>query len=178
MSQTKENTSAIPSKSAAPFPMDLQPKEKTDSLSRNPTVPLPMNVPGKSNLPTPPEPTGPRPFPLSLHTPKPDLPRSETLGNFPAPSPLASPVQPPSRDKGKRRALAPHQDDGELATNHHDIVRINAAPRPFPMGLSEIKTARRSPQSPSESMGSKRASDDSDGERGRKAKKHKEENSR
>ncbi|KAG1763995.1 RTC4-like domain-containing protein [Suillus occidentalis] len=178
MSQLKEKTSAIPSKSTAPFPMDLQPKEKTNSLSRSPTSPLLVNVPEKSNLPTPPEPTGPRPFPLSLHTQKPDLPRSETLGNFPAPSPLASPVQPPPRDKGKRRAPTPHQDDGELATNDHDTVRTNAAPRPFPMGLSETKTARRSPQSPSESMRSKRASDDSDGERGRKAKKHKEENSR
>ncbi|KAG1776575.1 RTC4-like domain-containing protein [Suillus placidus] len=142
-----------------------------------------MSLLGKSNLPTQPllEHTGPSPFPLSLRTPKPGLTRSETLGNFPAPSPLASPVQPPSRDKGKRRALTPHQDedDGELAINHCDTVRTNVAFRPFPLGSSKIKAAhRRSPPSSSESMGSKRASDDSDGECRRKAKKHKEDNSR
>ncbi|KAG2346796.1 hypothetical protein BDR05DRAFT_906368 [Suillus weaverae] len=163
--------------------MGPQPKEKTNALSREPAAPFPMSPLGKSNLPTQPllEHTGPSPFPLSLHTPKPGLTRSETLGNFPAPSPLASPVQPPSRDKGKRRALTPHQDedDGELAINHCDTVRPNVTLRPFPVGLSKIKTAhRRSPPSSSESMGSKRASDDSDGECVRKAKRHKEDNSR
>ncbi|KAG2142858.1 RTC4-like domain-containing protein [Suillus bovinus] len=47
---------------------------------------------------------------------------------------------------------------------------------PFPVGSSKIKTAR--PQSSSQSMRSKRASDNSDDDRGRKAKRHKEDNSR
>ncbi|KAG2040111.1 RTC4-like domain-containing protein [Suillus americanus] len=161
-----------------------KPKEKANAPSRQPTTPFPMSPLGKSNLSKQPlpEPTGPSPFPLSLNTPKPGLTRSETLGNFPAPSPLASPVQPPSRDKGKSRALTPHQDedvDGELATNHCDTVRTNVALRPFSVDSNEIKTAhRRSPHSSSESMGSKRASGGGDGERGRKAKRHKEDNLR
>ncbi|KAG1817084.1 RTC4-like domain-containing protein [Suillus subaureus] len=159
-------------------------KEKANAPSRKPTVPFPMNPLGKSNLPKQPlpEPTGPNPFPLSLHTPKPGLTRSETHGNFPAPSPLASPVQPPSRDKGKSRALTPHQDeddDSKLAINHCDTVRTNVALRPFSVGSSEIKTAhQRSPHSSSESMSSKRASGGGDGERGHSAKRHKENNSR
>ncbi|KAG1860270.1 RTC4-like domain-containing protein [Suillus subalutaceus] len=179
----KEKTNALSRKSAAPFPMS-QPKEKANAPSRQPAAPFPMSPLGKSNLPKQPlpEPTGPSPFPLSLHTPKSGLTRSETLGNFPAPSPLASPVQPPSRDKGKSRALTPHQDendDDELATNHCDTVQTNVALRPFSVGSSGIKIAdRRSPQSSSESMGSKRASGGGDGERGRKAKRHKEDNSR
>ncbi|KAG0703949.1 RTC4-like domain-containing protein [Suillus ampliporus] len=162
-----------------------KPKEKTNALSRKPTAPFPMNPPGKSNLPAKQsllEPKGPKPFPLSLQTSKPGLTRSETLGNFPAPSPLASPVQPPLQNKGKGRALTPHQDEDdidELATNHQDSVRTNGALRPFPMDSREIKTAyRRSPHSSSESTRSKRASDDSDGERGRKAKRYKEDNPR
>ncbi|KAG1738857.1 RTC4-like domain-containing protein [Suillus paluster] len=160
-------------------------KEKTNALSRKPTAPFPMSPPGKSNLPTShplPELKGPKPFPLPLHTSKSGIARSETLGNFPVPSPLASPAQPLSQNKGKGRALTPHQDEddiNELATNHHNTALANGTLRPFPMGSREIKTAhRRSPQSSSESMKSKRASDDSDRERGRKAKRHKEDNPR
>jgi hypothetical protein len=174
----KEKANARLTKSTTPFPMNPQLKGEVDALLRKPATPFPMSPPGKSNLPTLPEPTGPKPFPLSSYTPKPGLARSETLGSFPAPSPLTSPVQPPSRDKGKRRVLTPHQDE-DVSINRYDTVRTNVAPRPFPVGLGEIKTApRRSPQSSSESMRSKRASDDGDGERRRKSKKHKEDNSR
>jgi hypothetical protein len=155
-------------------------KEKTNALSRGPVAPFPMSPLGKLNFSkqTLPELTGPSSFPSTLHTPKPGLTRSETLENFPVPSPLASPVQPLSRDKGKSRALAPHQDDddGELAINYCGIVRTNVA---LSVNSSEINTShRRSPQSSSESMTPKRASGGGDGQRGRKAKRHKEDNSR
>ncbi|KAG2071638.1 hypothetical protein BDR04DRAFT_502596 [Suillus decipiens] len=174
MSQPKEKASELPHK-----PVLLpQPKEKTNALSRKPAAPLFTNPLGKPNLSKQPlpQPTGSSPFPLSSHIPGRGLTRSETVGNFPAPSPLASPVQ---RDNRKSRALTPHQDDGGLAINHCDTVGTNVTLRPFPMGASEIKTARQcSPQSSSESVRSKRASDGGDGECGREAKKHKEDNSR
>ncbi|KAG1793098.1 RTC4-like domain-containing protein [Suillus plorans] len=176
----KEKTSVLPREPNAPFPAGPQPQEKTNALSRQHGAPFPMSPLGKSNLPKQQllGPTGFSPFPLSSHTSKTGLAHSGTLGNFPVPSPLASPVQQPSRDKGKRRALISDQDedDGEIAINHRDTVRTNVALRPFPVSSSKIKTAhRRSPQSSSESMKSKRASDDSDGEHGRTAKRHKEE---
>ncbi|KAG1834349.1 RTC4-like domain-containing protein [Suillus subluteus] len=163
MCKSKEKTNALSRKSAAPFPMS-QSKERANAPSRQPAAPFPMSPLGKSNLPKQPlpEPTRPSPFPLSLHTPKSGLTRSETLGSFPALSPLASPVQPPSRDKGKSRALTPLQDendDDELATNHCDTIGV---------ALSRLRRA----WGPNELQGG------GDGERGRKAKRHKEDNSR
>ncbi|KAG2144598.1 RTC4-like domain-containing protein [Suillus clintonianus] len=173
----KENTNALLRKAAAPFPMRFQSEEKTSALPRKHTAPSLMIPLGKSNLPAKQpllEPTGPKPFPSSLQTSKPGLARSETLGNFPTPSPLASPVQPLSRDKGKGLALTPHQDEDDLggfAIDHRDTVRTDVALRPFPLSSREIKIAhRRSP------MRSKRVSDGSDEQRGPKAKRHKEDN--
>jgi hypothetical protein len=141
-----------------------------------------MSPPGKSNLPAKQlslDANASKPFPLLLHTSK--QARPDTLGNFPAPSPLASPVKSPPLNKGKERALVPHQDEDdsdELAREHeHTAVQINGTLRPFPMNSGEMKSAaRRIIQSPSGSVGSKRTSDDSDGELGRAVKRHKEDN--
>ncbi|KAG1732374.1 RTC4-like domain-containing protein [Suillus lakei] len=152
MSQPKEQTSALPRKAAAPFPMSPQPKEKTSAPSRKPTAPFPMSPLGKSAKQPLHEPTGPNPFALPSRTSKPGIARSEDTWKLPCAFPVASPVQPPSRDKGKRRALTPQQDEddvGELAINHRDTPSIFFGER----------------------AGSKRASDDSDGARGRKARR-------
>ena len=148
-------------------------KESTSALLRQHTAPFPMSPPGKLNLPAK---QLPKPFPLHLHSSKQDFNRSDAPENFPAPSPLASPMQPPAPNKGKGKALVPHQHEGYIdklvTTEGH-----SGAPRPFPMKSGEIKTAPYgSRQSPSDSVRSKRSSDDSDGERRRKVKKPKEGN--
>ncbi|OAX33804.1 hypothetical protein K503DRAFT_725367 [Rhizopogon vinicolor AM-OR11-026] len=172
----REASAAI--KENAELPISKR-KEKKNALSRQQTAPFPMSPPGMLNLPVKQpllDPKAPKPFPLPLQ--KQALARLDTLDDFPAPSPLTSPVQPPSLNKGKGRALVLHPDEGhidELATGH--TAQIKGALRPFPMNSQEIKTApRSSPQSPSGSTRSKRTSDDSDRERGRKVKRHKEDN--
>lgn len=163
----KENTKVPTSK----------PRETTNALSRQGTAPFPMSPPGKSNLPVKqpildPKASKSKPFPLC----KSALTSSDTLDSFPLLSPLASPVQPSSLNKGKGHVLVPlQQEDGidGLAMSH--TVQISGAVRPFPMKSREVKTApHRSPQSPSGSIRSKRTSDDSDAERDRKVKRYKE----
>lgn len=161
----KENANVSTSKS----------KGKTSALSRQHTTPFPMSPPGKSNLSAKQpllDAKAPKPFPLLLHTSKQALDYSN---NFPVPSPLASPVQSPSLNEGKGREL--EDDIVEVVTTQDHTAHINGVLRPFPMNSGEIKTAPHSScQSPSGSVGSKRTSDDSDGERERKVKRHKEGN--
>ncbi|KAH7920529.1 hypothetical protein BV22DRAFT_1133001 [Leucogyrophana mollusca] len=152
-----------------------QTDEPAASHSRRTLQEFPMTPPakkknakgkGKSKSPE-------RGLPLPSPLADPGLRRelTRTGSAFPALSPISTPSRSevPFKDKGKKRAVAHAQDGNDLS----DVTITR--PKPFPLSSQVLASIDRIPSSQARSPRlAKRASDDSDGGRGRVAKRRKD----